>query len=89
MSPTIGDDCAVVINLDDTIPKDGRVYFMINPDGAAIIKRLSNEYSPQTNKREWIVRSDNQDKIAYPDKILPPDNSYIIVGRCIWNDNSL
>jgi phage repressor protein C with HTH and peptisase S24 domain len=89
MSPTIKDKVAVLINTIDKNLVSGGVYALLDHNGECIIKRLVREFYPLTNKIEWIIRSDNLDKVSYPDKVFPQDDSYAVVGRAKWNDNRL
>lgn len=89
MWPTIQDGCVVLLNTGDREPKEGKVYAICTPDGDLVLKRLVWEYSPAMGCQAWIMRSDNPDKTAHPDKIVPPDDRTMIVGRAVWNDNRL
>lgn len=89
MEPTIQDGCVVLLNISDTEPREGRVYAIVQPDGGLVLKRLVRDYLPVLGGQGWVMRSDNADKIKFPDKILPPDDRTVIVGRAVWNDNRL
>lgn len=89
MEPTISDGCVVLLNTSDTSPREGRVYAICQPDGSLVLKRLVMDYIPSLAAQGWVMRSDNADKHKHPDKILPPDNRTMIVGRAVWNDNRL
>lgn len=89
MLPTIQDGRVVLINTADKTPLDGKVYLICMPDGGLVLKRLIRDYHPAVGGQAWIMRSDNPDKIAHPDKVLPPDDRTMIAGRAVWNDNRL
>ncbi|WP_052393566.1 S24 family peptidase [Mycoavidus cysteinexigens] len=89
MWPTIQDGGLVLINIADITPKDGKVYAICTPDGGLVLKRLIWDYHPNIGAQTWIMRSDNSDKAVHPDKVLPPDDRTMIVGRAVWNDNRL
>lgn len=89
MQPTIQDGCVVLINTADRSPVDGKVYLICKPDGGLVLKRLVRDYHPALGAQAWIMRSDNPDKIAHPDKVLPPDDRTMVAGRAVWNDNRL
>jgi phage repressor protein C with HTH and peptisase S24 domain len=89
MSPTLQDGCVVLLNLSDTEPRDGKVYAICKPDDGLVLKRLIWDFHPAMGRHTWILRSDNPDKIAHPDKVLPPDDRTMIAGRAVWNDNQL
>ncbi|WP_421021906.1 hypothetical protein, partial [Klebsiella pneumoniae] len=59
------------------------------PEGGIVLKRLVRDYHPNFGGMVWIMRSDNPDKIAHPDKVLPPDDRTMIAGRAVRNDNRL
>jgi phage repressor protein C with HTH and peptisase S24 domain len=89
MSPTLQDGCVVLLNLADTEPRDGKVFAICKPDDGLVLKRLIWDFHPSMGRQTWILRSDNPDKIAHPDKVLPPDDRTMIAGRAVWNDNQL
>ncbi|WP_373379875.1 helix-turn-helix transcriptional regulator [Cupriavidus nantongensis] len=89
MRPTIQDGRVVLINTADTEPKDGKVYAICMPDGGLLLKRLVLDYHPGTGGMAWIIRSDNPDRVAFPDKLLPPDDRTMIAGRAVWTDSLL
>lgn len=89
MEPTIRGGSVVLINLADTQPSDGKVYLVCDPDGANYIKRLVREYNPAAGGMAWVMRSDNPNKNEHPDKLLPEDDRTRIIGRAVWNDNTL
>ncbi len=89
MSPTIKDGCVVLIDTADTQPREGRVYAVAMPDGGLVLKRLVFEYRVEFDANAWVMRSDNADKHTHPDKLLPPDDRTMIIGRAVWNDNRL
>lgn len=86
MEPTICDADVVLLDESQTDPRDGRIYAIRKPDGELIIKRLI-----QSLMSGWIIRSDNEDKRAYPDQ--PVTDSDIeqlsIVGRVVWHGGAL
>ena len=79
MEPTITNGAVVLINQNDTSPKNGNIYALIL-DGELIIKRLFFD----AEKDKWIARSDNK---KFDDREL--NNSAIILGRAIWVGMSL
>ncbi|MDR5833331.1 S24/S26 family peptidase [Caballeronia sp. LZ034LL] len=89
MWPTLRDGCTVLINTADTTPKDGKVFAICTPGGGLVLKRLIWDYHSGIGAQTWIMRSDNPDKTAHPDKILPPDDRPKLIGRALWNDNFL
>lgn len=89
MRPTIQDGRVVLINTAARSPIDGKIYAACMPDGGLILKRLVHDYHPAAGAIVWILRSDNPDKTQFPDKILPPDDRTMIIGRAVWTDNIL
>lgn len=86
MEPTVCDGDVVLLDESQTQPRDGRIFALRKPDGELIIKRLI-----QSLTGGWIIRSDNEDKRAYPDQ--PVSDSDIeqlsIVGRVVWHGGAL
>lgn len=82
MYPTIRSGSHVLINKADTTLRNGKIY-AINVNGELLLKRVFFE-----NGR-WILRSDNQDKNEYPDRLLPEDDTTTVCGRVVWYDISL
>jgi phage repressor protein C with HTH and peptisase S24 domain len=89
MRPTIQDGRVVLINTAERSPIDGKIYAVCLPDGGLILKRLVHDYHPAVGGIVWILRSDNSDKAQFPDKILPPDDRTMVIGRAVWTDNIL
>lgn len=78
MEPGLYPDDLVVINMEDTTPKDGAV-IAANYEGEFIIKRLRRDAG------EWFLTSDNQDKRRYPDKKC--DEHAEIIGRVVYKQS--
>lgn len=89
MHPQIQDGRVVLLNTSDKTPKEGKIYAICTPDGGLVLKRLVYDYHPAAGAMVWIMRSDNPDKTEFPDKILPPDDRTMIVGRAVWTDSVL
>ncbi|MFM0243821.1 LexA family transcriptional regulator [Paraburkholderia sediminicola] len=89
MSPKIQDGRAVLINLMDREPRDGKIYAICKPDDGLVLKRLIWDFHPAVGQQTWIIRSDNADKTTFPDKLLPPDDRTMIIGRAVWTDSLL
>lgn len=89
MRPTIQDGRVVLVNTAERSPLDGKIYAVCLPDGGLILKRLVHDYHPAAGGIVWIMRSDNPDKTQFPDKILPPDDRTMVIGRAVWTDNIL
>lgn len=85
MEPSINDGEIVLINHHDISLKDGKIYLLRRYDGEIIIKRLVKSMSG------WLIRSDNADKMKYPDETI--SNSEIeqieIIGRVVWHGGAL
>lgn len=78
MEPTLYDGDLVVVNTAQHNPKDGRCFAM-NYEGTMAIKRLVRDAG------EWIIRSDNPDKIRYSDK--KAHESVILIGEIIYRQS--
>ena len=70
MEPGLTDGDIVVVNTDQTTPKDS-VAFAVNYEGELVIKRLVRDAG------QWWLASDNPDKARYPRKICH-DNVFIV-----------
>ena len=86
MEPTICDADVVLIDQSQSEPRDGRVYAIRKPNGELIIKRLI-----QSITGGWIIRSDNDDKRAYPDQPISESDidQLQIIGRVVWHGGAL
>lgn len=78
MEPTLYDGDLVVINTDQPEPIDGRA-FALNYEGVMSIKRLVRDGG------EWWLRSDNPDKIRFPDKRTHAEVS--IIGEIVYRQS--
>lgn len=88
MHPTIKNGSRVIIDTTDKKPQDGKVY-LIQDGERLLLKRLIFEYNYLLEKSLWVMKSDNQDKKAFPDKFLPPVGIADIIGKAVWHDNYL
>ena len=79
MRPTIEDGQLIMLNLADTVPESSKVY-LVCMDNRLFIKRFV--YTPAG----WLLRSDNPDKLTYPDfKLTNEDMATLdIQGRIVW-----
>ena len=89
MEPTIYDGRVVLINLDETMLIDNKIFLICDSDGAIYLKRVVREYHAHSGGMTWIMRSDNPNKKDFPDKLFPQDDRTHIIGRAVWNDNLL
>lgn len=78
MQPSLWDGDLVVINLDDTQPRDGDV-FAVNYEGEPGIKRLRRDAG------EWWLASDNADQRKFAPKRCTEDVD--ILGRVIYKQS--
>ncbi len=81
MEPSLYDGDLIVINLDDTEPREGEVY-VLNLEGEIVVKRLRRE------RGQWIATSDNPDKRRYPDKPIDSEHAKII-GRVVYKQSEV
>lgn len=86
MEPTISDGDVLLIDHASTIPRSGKVYAMLRPDGSTSVKRLIQAFSG-----EWIIRSDNPDKTLYPDEPISAEalQQIEIIGRSVWGGGGM
>lgn len=78
MEPSLWDGDLVVINTAQTTPKDG-IAFALNIEGVMAIKRLVRDSG------EWWIRSDNPDKVRYPDKRTHEGVS--VIGEVVYKQS--
>lgn len=81
MIPGINDGDTVVINTDDTQPKDGDV-FAVNYEGELLIKRLIRDSGV------WWLCSDNPDQRRHPRKKCEGDMC-IIIGKIVHKQSEI
>lgn len=86
MWPTLGDDDILLLDESQTEPRSGSIFAILRPDGELIIKRLVH-----TLTNGWLIRSDNIDKVTYPDEVAQDTEigHLRIVGRVVWHGGSL
>lgn len=86
MEPYIFEGDVVLFDKSDLTIRDRKVYAIRRPDGGISIKRIVQQISGA-----WIIRSDNPDKLAYPDE--PVSESVLhempILGRVIWRGGGI
>jgi len=81
MEPYIFDGDVVLFDTSQIEPRDKQVYVIRRPDGGNSIKRLTQQLSGN-----WVIRSDNADKIANPDEPATEEaiHEMPFLGRVIW-----
>jgi len=86
MEPYIFEGDVVLFDTSKTEPKDKQVYVIRRPDGGNSIKRLSQMLSGA-----WVIRSDNPDKISFPDEPVSEASLHDmpILGRVIWRGGGI
>jgi phage repressor protein C with HTH and peptisase S24 domain len=86
MWPTIDDHDVLLVDTSRAEPADGYVFVLTSNDKGSIVKRLV-----QSPLGSWIIRSDNEDKDAYPDLLLSRSevNEHRVIGRVIWRGGDL
>jgi len=86
MEPYIFDGDVVLFDWSDTTPRDRQAYAIRRPDGGISIKRITQQLSGA-----WLIRSDNPDKVAYPDEPVTEAvlHDMPILGRVIWRGGAM
>lgn len=74
MEPGLYDGDTVVVNTEQTTPKDG-VVFAVNYEGELVIKRLMRDDG------QWWLASDNPDQRRYPRKVC--HEGVILIGEIV------
>lgn len=82
MQPTLVDNAVVLINMNDTSPRNGNIYAFVY-EGALLIKRFFFDNGA------WVARSDNANKNKYKDVKIDPTRQCQILGRALWVGMSL
>lgn len=85
MYPSIEDGQVLLVNPHESTPKSNKVYFLSMGD-QYYVKRLVNMLT------HWVIRSDNPDKIQYPDITLSADDlmkKVSIEGRICWKGGTM
>jgi phage repressor protein C with HTH and peptisase S24 domain/DNA-binding XRE family transcriptional regulator len=85
MWPTINDRDVLLVDQSKIEPADGQVFVLTHGE-TAIVKRLV-----KSTRGAWIIRSDNGNKEAHPDRMLTTDdaNEHRIIGKVIWRGGDL
>ena len=76
MEPTLPDGCGILVNLEATERKDGKI-FVIRAGDELRVKRAVN--SPEAG---WLLVSDHPDKRAWPS--LPWPEEATVLGEVRW-----
>lgn len=86
MEPTICDGEVLLIDNNATTARSGSIYAILRPDGEVSIKRLVQGFAGA-----WTIRSDNPDKVHYPDEPINADDlqQLAVIGRVAWRGGSL
>lgn len=84
--PTLDDGAVLLVDESQMEPRSGRMFALLDCDGEVIIKRLIREVTGS-----WLIRSDNPDKIRYPDTPVSDEGIRLlkIVGRIVWRGGSI
>ena len=86
MEPTLRQGGVVLINTEDTMPQDTKVYTVFY-NGQMFLRRLVLDFSDVAGERVWVMRCDNPDRHHYPDRRLPPDAA--VFGQVVWYGGAL
>ncbi|WP_080397646.1 helix-turn-helix transcriptional regulator [Pseudomonas syringae] len=86
MWPTISDKDVLLVDSSQIEPVDNGVFVIESVTDGTLVKRLL-----RAPLHEWILRSDNVDKEAYPDRFILQGeaNEHQIIGRVIWRGGDL
>lgn len=81
MMPTINDGEVLLVDYRQKEPMSSRIY-VLNTDGDLRVKRLFK-------RNGWLITSDNQDKLRYPDELIDSPTGMVVVGRVVWRGGGL
>ncbi|ARA83794.1 XRE family transcriptional regulator [Pseudomonas amygdali] len=86
MWPTINDQDVLLVDSSQVEPIDNGVFVIESGIDGTVVKRLV-----RAPLQQWILRSDNTDKAAHPDRfyLSSESNEHQIVGRVIWRGGDL
>lgn len=84
--PTLSDGEVLLVDVSKRDPGNGNMYALYDPDSEIIIKRLIRDFSGG-----WLIRSDNQDKMRYPDMPISDQGmqDVEIIGRVVWRGGGI
>lgn len=82
MAPTLNDGEVMLIDNRTRDPQSGKVY-VIEVGGDLRAKRLFNRATG------WVIASDNQDKMRYPDEPLHSLGDIRVLGRVVWRGGGM
>lgn len=84
--PTLSDGEVLLIDVSRRDPGNGHMYALYDPDSEIIIKRLIRDLTGG-----WLIRSDNQDKMRYPDMPISDQGmqEVEIIGRVVWRGGGI
>jgi phage repressor protein C with HTH and peptisase S24 domain len=85
MWPTISHRDVLLVDISIVEPINGQVFVLAHGE-KTIVKRLVK--APEGH---WIIRSDNQNKVDYPDRVFTGNDAYEhrIIGKVIWRGGDL
>ncbi|KPB98103.1 XRE family transcriptional regulator [Pseudomonas ficuserectae] len=86
MWPTINNQDVLLVDSSQVEPVENGVFVIESGIDGTVVKRLV-----RAPLQQWILRSDNTDKAAYPDRfyLRSESNEHQIVGRVIWRGGDL
>ncbi|RMS14528.1 CI repressor protein [Pseudomonas coronafaciens pv. coronafaciens] len=86
MWPTINNQDVLLVDSSQVEPVENGVFVIESGIDGTMVKRLV-----RAPLQQWILRSDNADKTAYPDRfyLRSESNEHQIVARVIWRGGDL
>ncbi|MDQ7965533.1 S24 family peptidase [Pseudomonas plecoglossicida] len=84
--PTLSDGEVLLVDVSKQDPISGNMYALYDQDNEVIIKRLIRDLAGG-----WMIRSDNQDKMRYPDMPISDQGMQAveIIGRVVWRGGGI
>lgn len=76
MEPTIADGAVLLVNRANREPRANAIYVFHRPDDGLVVKRIVKVAG------EWVARSDNDDRAAFPDFAF--EDGATLIGRAVW-----
>lgn len=80
MAPTIFDGDVILVDRSKVDPVHNKLFLLLSKQDGLAVKRLV------LIEDMWVVRSDNEDKVTYPDRYLPDGERFEldIQGQVLW-----
>jgi phage repressor protein C with HTH and peptisase S24 domain len=85
MCPTICDGDVILVDRSRVDPAHNKLFLLMSKEDGLVVKRL------MLIEDMWVIRSDSEDKVQYPDRYLPQGERFEldIQGQVLWRGGDL